>query len=150
MNAFRKLLRANVKSFTRDRATLFWTFAFPLLFIVIFGAVFGGNSTPNYDVGLVVNARGPASDAIVTAREHNKAFTVHEGSEDSELQKLKNGDRKAVVVVGPQTSGPLPVSAYSDPAQTTTQQILLPLLQQTIGAVNQELSGGQPAVALQA
>ena len=27
---------ANIRSFTRDRAALFWTFAFPLIFVVLF------------------------------------------------------------------------------------------------------------------
>src|SRR5579883_1238443 len=99
MHAFRKLLRANILSFTRDRGTLFWTFAFPLLFIIIFGAIFGGSSTPDYDVGLVTQAPSAAANAVRSALTGSKAFKVHMGSEADELKSLKNGDRKAVIVV---------------------------------------------------
>ena len=44
---------ASIKEFVRDRATIFWTLAFPLLFIVLFGVIFNGGSSPNYTVGLV-------------------------------------------------------------------------------------------------
>ncbi len=63
MRMFRALVAANVKSFVRDRAALFWTLAFPLVFIVLFGAIFsggGGNTT----VGVVDLDQSAASQAL--------------------------------------------------------------------------------------
>ena len=45
MKAFTKLLIANFREFVRERAALFWTFAFPILFILLFGAIFSGGNT---------------------------------------------------------------------------------------------------------
>ena len=45
MNALMALTKANIKSYTRDRAAVFWTLAFPLVFIVMFGLIFQGSST---------------------------------------------------------------------------------------------------------
>ena len=46
MNALLTLTLANIRSYVRDRAALFWTLAFPLVFIVMFGLIFqGGGST---------------------------------------------------------------------------------------------------------
>ena len=42
MRALVTLSRANLKSFVRDRAALFWTLAFPILFVVLFGTIFSG------------------------------------------------------------------------------------------------------------
>jgi ABC-2 type transport system permease protein len=42
MEALLQLTLANIRSFTRDRAALFWTLAFPLIFILMFGAIFSG------------------------------------------------------------------------------------------------------------
>ncbi len=53
MTAFIKLLVANFKMFMRDKTALFFTFAFPLIFIGLFGMVFGGSNSVNYKVGLV-------------------------------------------------------------------------------------------------
>ena len=43
MNALLALTLANIRSYTRDRAALFWTLAFPLVFIVLFGLIFQGS-----------------------------------------------------------------------------------------------------------
>ncbi|MEN3609769.1 ABC transporter permease [Plantactinospora sp. ZYX-F-223] len=42
MTAFVALTRATVKASARDTATIFFTFAFPLIFLVIFGLIFQG------------------------------------------------------------------------------------------------------------
>ncbi|MFP4460630.1 MAG: ABC transporter permease [Thermotogota bacterium] len=39
------ILKALIKSRIRDKEALFWTLAFPLMFLIIFGLAFGGNST---------------------------------------------------------------------------------------------------------
>jgi ABC-2 type transport system permease protein len=150
MISFRKLLRTNMVAFRRDGATVFWTFAFPLLFIVIFGAIYGGNSSPNFDVGLAVRSDSAAADALRGALQHAKAFKLHEGTRDAEIKKLKDGDLRAVIVVGAATGGgPAPVQVFSDPAQTSTQQVVVPLLQQLIGVVNASLANAQPALQFQ-
>ena len=37
MNTLLRLTVANMKGLVRDRAALFWTFAFPILFVILFG-----------------------------------------------------------------------------------------------------------------
>jgi len=44
---------ANVKSLARDRAALFWTIFFPIMFVFLFGWIFGGNGDTKISVGLV-------------------------------------------------------------------------------------------------
>lgn len=150
MKAFRKLLRANLLTIRRDRTTLFFSFAFPIIFILIFGMIFGSDQTPNYDIGLVEQAHSKAGDAAVSAFQQSKAFKVHLGDEASELDKLRSGDRKAVVVLGAAgASGSVPVQVYSDPSQTSTAQILLPLVQQVVGQINAELQPAAPALVYQ-
>ena len=50
MRALRALTIANVRSFVRDRAALFWTLAFPLIFIFLFGFIFEGSGGAGLDV----------------------------------------------------------------------------------------------------
>ena len=45
MRALLLLTVANIKSFTRDRSALFWTLAFPLIFVLLFGSIFSGGSS---------------------------------------------------------------------------------------------------------
>ena len=42
------LTAANLRSFTRDRAALFWTLAFPVVFVILFGTIFSGGSSSDY------------------------------------------------------------------------------------------------------
>ena len=42
MSAFIQLYVASLKEFVRDRMTIFWTLAFPLVFVVLFGVLFLG------------------------------------------------------------------------------------------------------------
>ena len=51
MKAFFPLYLASVKEFLRDRMALFWTLAFPLLFIVLFGIIFSGRAIQHFNVG---------------------------------------------------------------------------------------------------
>ena len=43
---------ANVKSYYRDRAALFWTIAFPVIFVILFGSIFSGGPTRSRSAGL--------------------------------------------------------------------------------------------------
>lgn len=150
MKAFRKLLRANLLTIRRDRSTLFFSFAFPIIFIVIFGVIFGGNQSPTYDIGLVEQAHSRAGDAAVAAFNQAQAFKVHTGDFASQLDSLKNGDRSAVVVLGATAAnGSVPVTVYSDPSQTATAQVLLPLVQQVVGTINGDLQPAAPALVFQ-
>ena len=55
MKGFWQLVTANVKDIVRDRMSIFWFLAFPLLFILLFGAIFGKDqATTRYGIGLVV------------------------------------------------------------------------------------------------
>ena len=52
MHALLALTLANIRSYTRDRAAVFWTLAFPLIFIVLFGLIFQGSGSARLDARL--------------------------------------------------------------------------------------------------
>ena len=63
MHALLLLTVANIKSFTRDRAAMFWTLAFPLIFIFLFGAIFSGGDNTR-DIGFADGDSSQASEAL--------------------------------------------------------------------------------------
>jgi ABC-2 type transport system permease protein len=65
MHALRLLTIANIKSFTRDRAALFWTLAFPLIFVVLFGSIFSGGSDER-TIGYADQDGSPASQQLAS------------------------------------------------------------------------------------
>ena len=72
----RALTVANIRSYVRDRAAVFWTLAFPLIFIFMFGFIFqgGGDTRPDRRAGSTRTApRRPA--------QLHAAFAAAEGLE---------------------------------------------------------------------
>ena len=69
MNAFRALLGAELRVFVRDRTTLFFTFLFPLIFILIFGFIMGGTGEEeqaSLGVFIAFDADATALEAVLT------------------------------------------------------------------------------------
>lgn len=131
MNSFLAMLVANLKMTVRNRQAIFWNLAFPAIFILIFGLVFGSDSLSSFDIG-IAGADGPAREQVLAGLGSSDAFHLHEGSEEEELQALNDNDRQIVLVL-PETVGPdSPIQFYYNEqggptgsiAQQTTQNAL--------------------------
>src|SRR5436190_23456947 len=108
MRSLRAMIKANLKMNVRNRQALFWNLAFPAIFILIFGFVFGRGDDVSFDVG-VAGDSSPFQRDAVTAMRSSDVFNLHVGSSESELKKLRDGDRAAVIVFGAApASGGLP------------------------------------------
>ena len=146
MRAFYKLLVAAFKQFFRDRTALFFTFAFPLLFMLIFGLVFSNEEDVNYNIGLVNSSSSPTATSISRALSQIPIFSLSEGGLDERLTELKKGDLRAVIVIPADIEATIArgetadITVYYDPSQTTSIQIILPVLRETINAINQQLT----------
>src|SRR5919198_3357597 len=94
------MVRANVTMSLRNRAALFWNLAFPALFIVIFGVVFGRGTDVQFDVGIA----GPESafrEGVISSLQGSPSFAVTVGEEADELHALEDGNRAVVAVFKP-------------------------------------------------
>ena len=138
----------------RDRTALFWTIAFPILFIGIFGIVLGrGDEGASYEVGLVMEDASPEADSLGEVLSQFDALQLTHGDRETEIASLADGDRRAVIVV-PQGFGasvsdgsPRPLQVHFDPSQQTTQQVVIPLLLQAFEVADRALTQTRPVVA---
>jgi ABC-2 type transport system permease protein len=146
LKAFAYLLLTNLRTFIRNKATIFWTFFFPIFFILIFGAVFSGQDNINYSVGLVMEDSSYTSQAFAAVLQNVSAFTIHSGDRAGELQAMKDGDRRAVIIVsqgfGENISHGLKgnIEVYYDPTQTSSTQVLLPVINQVVDGFDRAIS----------
>jgi ABC-2 type transport system permease protein len=146
MKTVLNFLKANFKQFFRDKTALFFTFAFPVIFILIFGLVFSNSDNFNTTIGLVNNNNSQISQGISQAFHGISAFTVKEGTLEDELAALKKGDRSAVIAVPDNlqasiASGqPAEITVYYDPSQTTVSQVVMPIISRTIDAVDKQIT----------
>jgi len=155
MKSTLRLTRAWILGIIRDRGTLFWLFAFPALFVVIFGLAFGQESIGPFRVGLVADEATPEGLALAQAFGDIDVLDASRGSLDSELAALRDGDRYAVVAVAPAPAAAsgaataTEVVVYVDPSRSTAAQIVQPIVRQVIGGVNQRLAGAPPALVVE-
>lgn len=156
MSTVLKLYVSSVREFVRDRGALFWTLAFPLLFIVLFGVIFAGGGSANYTVGIVNQDSGQVSQQIVQAYSSIKSFKIKTGSYDHELSELKKGNLDMLIVLPSGltqavTSGQTAtVQMYYDPSKSQADaQIKLGIAQQILSGFNQHYMTQQPPLALQ-
>lgn len=152
MNALLLLTVANIKSFTRDRAALFWTLAFPLIFVVLFGSIFSGG-TGQRSIGFADADGTSASAQLKSAFGSVTGVKLVEGTQDELLDQMRSGQVAAVIVVPKgyadtvaAKAGPAQLSVYTDPSQSSADGATRQLVGFVLAAVNQAATGQPPAV----
>ena len=144
---------ANVKSLVRDRAALFWTIFFPVMFVFLFGWIFGGGGTTKISVGFVDQDGTTASASLRQAFAAVPLLTLQDGSLDTEKAAMQHGDVAAVIVIpkGLQDAlvqtksghaASVAIQLYGDPSQTQTTQVVQGAVAQVANAFNLEAQGG--------
>jgi len=96
---------AFTKRYFRSKVALFFTFLFPVIFLVIFGGIFGSDSSPSFNVALINNASSEFSSEFIenTSRDELFSYAVEESFEGAK-EKLGRGEVDAIVVL-PETFG---------------------------------------------
>ncbi len=140
MKALGALTMANFRSYLRDRGALFWTLAFPLIFVVLFGAIFsGGDNT--ITVAWVDHDGTPASAQL------RQAFAAAPNVKlvDSDLEQaqmaMKDSTNSGIVVV-PTGYALVAAQVSTDPnRQIAITYYIDPTQQATSGAMTSYVNG---------
>jgi ABC-2 type transport system permease protein len=150
MKGFYQLVSANIKDIVRDRMSIFWFLAFPVLFILLFGAIFGKDqATTKYSVGLVVEDHGLLASAVKKAFEAVPVFELHQGSKAKEIKALQQGKRYLVVVVprcrkatglAMSLATPLDIPIYYDPGKAATVQVLIASIRELLSEIERTIT----------
>jgi len=157
MAALLQLTVANIRSFLRNRAALFWTLAFPLIFIVLFGSIFTGGGEETRKYAWVDDDRTAASAQLRTAFAGARLVELTDESEEAGVQAMRAGEVRAVLVVpkgfgdaltaAATTAGPpVTMTVYTDPTQQGVSGDTVGLVNAILGQVNVAATGRGPAV----
>ncbi len=115
----RLLIQASTKMIVRDRQTLFWALAFPVIFLGVF-RLFAVGEVPRTDLLIAVEQPSAASAALTDALEDAsflEVSTLGSWDEGAALARLDDGDVDAVLVLrgsGETTSAEL-IHSIGDP-----------------------------------
>ncbi|MFI9785857.1 ABC transporter permease [Kitasatospora sp. NPDC051984] len=145
-NAFVGLSRVMLLGFVRDKGTLFFTLALPLMFLVLFGVLYKGGGTSHVKVGEVGQVK--LLDALKDQKDG--PLSVLEitpfADENEALAKVKKGDLDGLVTEGPDGKLVLRFSQADQVKSGTVQGIMNSLVQ----TANQQASHATPAFTLDA
>lgn len=149
---------ANVKSFYRDRASLFWTLAFPVIFVVLFGSIFSGNQDAEFTIAWVDQDRTPSSAQLRDGFARVPVLELEDAEEQPALDRMREGELDAVVVVpaglgealtpGSPPAAPFELIVYTDPSRQSASATVQQIVGQVVGGINLSLSGTPPALAV--
>ncbi|HYH92387.1 MAG TPA: ABC transporter permease [Candidatus Saccharimonadales bacterium] len=158
MTALLALTVANIKSYVRDRAALFWTLAFPLIFIFMFGFIFQGGGGGGLQIGWVDEDGSSASTQLRAAFAAIETNELTDLPEDQAVEQMRDGDLDTVIVVpagygaaieastaaiasGAPPPGPTSVVVYTDPSRQSLTAAVFQSVGAVLGVVN---LGGRP------
>ena len=156
MTALVALTIANIRSYVRDRAALFWAFAFPLLFIFMFGFIFQGGGDSRLTLGWV------DSDGSRRATELQAAFKSQGGidlavtDQADALERMRQGKVDAVIdvpagygaAVDAAAGGagqPTSIAVYVDPSRQNLVASVYQAVGNVLGVIN---LGGRPPLVI--
>jgi ABC-2 type transport system permease protein len=148
-------LRAQSKAFFRVKSNLFWVFAFPLLLIIIFGAIFSNLGSETVTLNVQNLDGGPGSAALMDGLNHTGMVKLKFIDPSTDLEEYIKDNSLAFVMVIP--------ANYSDNLGTNTTATVELRMDETVStsgtvynvvnavvdATNIQISGGQEYVTIE-
>ncbi|MBA3758864.1 ABC transporter permease [Candidatus Saccharibacteria bacterium] len=121
MNSIRKTLlpittfvRIDVKRLFRDKVAIFFVFVFPLIFLLVFGTIFGGDNDISFKVALLNNSKSDFAKSFAESSKGDKVLRVDEKitTLDQAKAKMNRGELDATIILpegfGDVTNGKYP------------------------------------------
>jgi ABC-2 type transport system permease protein len=151
----------DLKSFFRSKATLFWTLAFPIMLILIFGAIFTGVGNAEYELQVVDYDHTTFSEKFIDILNKTSFLktNVIKIDEDQILSYIKDNDIKRLILIpegfentiGMVTGGynkneTVNISYYFDQSEQQTNSIVRSVISGVITQLNMNMSGGKDII----
>jgi ABC-2 type transport system permease protein len=137
MRAILVLALKDLRLRVREPIGLFWTFVFPLIFALFFGAMFGGdtNRTRPLDVAVIDEDHSALSQALADRLGRSEALNVQALDPAAARDAVRRGRLSAVILIKPGFGGasffapsPAGLEVGIDPAQKTSSGYLQGIL----------------------
>ncbi|HEY3246660.1 MAG TPA: ABC transporter permease [bacterium] len=150
MRAFLLTIVMGFRMYLRDRSSLFWGMAFPVILMGLIGLAFGRTESLTFRVAFVDQGSGPLGLGLRAGLAQVPVFIVSDvPDEAAALDLLRKGQRTLVVVVPPFGS-PAPLRVFFDQARVQDSRTALVILERFVAEANLQIAGVKPAVEIQA
>ena len=137
-----KLFIADLKLLFRNKQSLFWAIAFPLIFATIFGFFFGSGTSGAGTVVVINQSSSTLAQGLVKNLNDQTTFTIKtESNSDSVRDEIKKGTAGAAVIIPeqfgePTEAAPKNVVILYDPGALQTQAAIEGYLNQYLTQAN--------------
>ncbi|WP_078896370.1 MULTISPECIES: ABC transporter permease [unclassified Streptomyces] len=146
VSAFASLSRVMIVAFLRDRSALFFVLLFPLMFLMLFGTLLKGASSPHAKVEQVGAVRVLDSVQGEARTGLEQVLTITKGDDEAAaLEKVRKGDLDAMIKEGPDGKVVVRYSAADQVRSGSVQGIVNSVVQQA----NQAATGKPPAFVME-
>jgi len=142
MRAFTAMLATSIKNYVRNRGSLFFGIAFPLILMGLIGLAFGGGDNIQFTVSFVDEGNTQVAAPLLTSLRQVPVFRIVEESRATALAQLKEGDRSLVIIVPAHGTT---LEAFYDSSQEQSSRTALMILERFVAEANLRVSGA-PAV----
>lgn len=149
MQYFRTILilaKSLTFAFLRDKTGLFFTFAFPLMFLLVFGGLFAGSDDISFNVALVDNTETEFGEEFVNQLKDEDIFSLERVEDvDEAEQQLGRGEYSVILELEPSfgtvSENGIPrgnILAYFDEADQQLQQAFTAIMEGLLDNLNQQ------------
>lgn len=153
-------LGVRLKSFHRERSAMFFTFAFPVILVLVFGTIFTKPERQNLELPVQDNSRADGAARLIQALTAGNVFritTVPTGI-DATAYAREHGFNLLLVIpedfaamqeraAGGRTAGTVALTYVHDPSSTSVNT-KIQMLDAIVAGFNQQASGSPPAIKL--
>ena len=152
-------LVVSIKSFSREKSAMFFTIAFPIILILVFGTIFLDQDNMSFALHVQDLDRTNASAQLVKRLEESGRFRLTKVDPAIDAAQYAKDNKLNLVLVIPRgyenalvrrmtfrdPSASVTVTSIYDPSSTSTVT-KMQVLQSLFGVVNQSLSGSLPFI----
>jgi len=146
------IAKITAKAYFRNRTALYFTIAFPLIFLFVFGALFGKSTNVSFKVGIINESNTTFSRTIAKGLESNSILKVDSSvsSLSGAETKISNNQLDAAIVLPPdfgQIANGHPAGTadvYYDPSDQSTAQALSSVISSIFAGINNRLVAYNP------
>lgn len=152
----------NIRSFYREKSTLFFTIAFPIMLILLFGFIFQNQDSTTFDLYVQDLDHTPASAQFVKALELNGTFVIHTVDANISARDYAKDNKINLLMIIPKgyqsawynrtvmndTKQTFEIRYIYDPTSSSANT-KMQILASVFNGMNQAMSGASPFISQQ-
>jgi ABC-2 type transport system permease protein len=151
---------ASMKGWTRSRGTIFWSIVFPVMLILIFGAIFSGTDNPSYTIYVQdLDNSQESNDFLNMTRRVDVLKIEMIPSDKSITDYIKEKDLRGALLI-PEGFGEklrqsfinptvtVNLSFYFDPSDQGSTSVVRSIISTSLQEINLNITGGRHVIGM--